>query len=88
MGGRTEVVQDFAPGTVFRCAAAMAFVDDDQIEELLRELLEQLLPLLRSSDGLIEAQIDLVSRIDPSALVEGEGMPMRLTQVLRRPVLR
>src|SRR3954462_4083170 len=38
----------------------MALVNHDQVEEAGRELAEQLLPLLRSGDGLIEAEIDLV----------------------------
>ena len=49
----------------------MAFVDHDQVEEARRELAEQLLAFLRPGDRLIEAEIDLVGRVDPALLVEG-----------------
>jgi hypothetical protein len=38
-----EVVEDLAPGGVFGGAAAVAFVDDDQVEEVGRELLVDVL---------------------------------------------
>ena len=38
-GGR-EVFQDFAPGRVFGSAAAVAFVNHDQVEEAGREFAE------------------------------------------------
>ena len=68
-----EMLQDFAPGRILGGAAAMAFVDDDQVEEAGRELAEELLPLLRPGDRLIEAEIDLVGGIDPALLVERRG---------------
>jgi hypothetical protein len=43
LGGAGEVVEDLAPGGVFGGAAAMAFVDDDQVEEVGRELLVDVL---------------------------------------------
>jgi hypothetical protein len=48
------MLQDLAPGRVFACAAAMALVDDDQVEEAGGELAVELLPLFRSRDRLIE----------------------------------
>jgi hypothetical protein len=62
LGGAVEVVQDLAPGRVFGGAAAVALVDDDQVEEVGRELAEELLPLFRAGDRLVQAQIDLVRR--------------------------
>lgn len=43
LGGGTEVVQDFSPGTVFCRTAAMAFVNHDQVEEVRGELLVNVL---------------------------------------------
>ena len=68
--GGGEVVEDFAPGGILGGAAAVAFVDDDQVEEAGRELAVELLPLLRAGDGLIEAQVDLVGGVDAALLVE------------------
>ena len=68
-----EVVQNLTPGGILGGAAAMALIDDDQVEEVRRELAEQLLPLLGTSDGLVEPEVDLVRGIDPSLLVERRG---------------
>lgn len=70
--GCREVVEDLAPSRVRGRAAAVAFVDDDEVEEARRELAKQLLVLLRSRDGLVEAEIDLVGRVDAALLVEPE----------------
>ena len=71
--GVREVFEDFAPSRILGSAAAMAFVDDDQVEEAGRKLAEQLLPLLRASDGLIEAKIDFVGGVDAALFVERRG---------------
>ena len=76
-----KYVEDFPPGRILGRAAAMALVDHDQVEEAGRELAEQLLPLLRAGDRLIEAEIDLEGGVDPPLLVERER------QVDRRAVL-
>ena len=52
--GRREVVEDLAPGGVVGGAAAMALVDDDQVEEVGRELLVDVLLFLGAGDGLVE----------------------------------
>ena len=70
--GAGEVFEDLAPGRILGGAAAMALVDDDQVEEAGRELAEELLPLLRAGDRLIEAEIDLVGGVDAALLVERE----------------
>ena len=67
-----KVFEYFAPGGILGGAAAMTLIDDDQIEEPGRELTEQLLPFLRPGDRLIEAEIDLVRRVDATLLVEGK----------------
>ena len=46
-GGR-EVLEDLAPGGILGRAAAVALVDDDQVEEVRRELPEELLAILRA----------------------------------------
>ena len=71
--GAGEVFEDLAPGRILGRAAAMALVDHDQVEEAGRELAEELLPLLRPGDGLIEAEIDLEGRVDAALLVERRG---------------
>ena len=70
LGGGGEVVEDFPPGGIFGGAAAMALVDHDQVEEARRELAKELLAVLGSGDGLIEAEIDLVGGVDPALRVE------------------
>jgi len=65
-----KMVEDFTPGGVLGGAAAMAFVDDNQVEEVLRELLEQLLALFRPGDRLVEAEIDLEGGVDAPFPVE------------------
>ena len=71
--GGGEVVEDLAPGGILGGAAAVALVDDDQVEEAGRELAEELLALLRAGDGLVEAEIDLVGGVDAALLVERRG---------------
>ena len=78
--GRGEVFQDFPPGRILGGAAAVAFVDHDQVEEAGREFTENLLVFLRPGDRLIEAEVDLVGRVDAALFVDGGG------QVLGGPV--
>ena len=65
MRGAAEVVEDFAPSGVFVGTAAMTFVDDDEIEEVGRELPVDLLPFFLAGDCLIKAKIDLVVLLRP-----------------------
>jgi hypothetical protein len=58
MGGAGEVIEYLAPRRVFGGAAAMAFVDDDQVEEIRRELLVDVLFFFVAGDRLIEREID------------------------------
>ena len=46
-----KYVEDVAPGRVLGRAAAVALVHDDQVEEVRRQLLEELLALLRPGDA-------------------------------------
>ena len=78
--GRGEVFQDFPPGRILGRAAPVAFVDHDQVEEAGREFTENLLVFLRPGDRLIEAEVDLVGRVDAALFVDGGG------QVLGGPV--
>ena len=48
----------------------MALVDHDQVEEAGRELAEELLPLLRAGDRLVEAEIDFVGGVDAAFFVD------------------
>jgi hypothetical protein len=51
----------------------MALVDHDEVEEARRELAEQLLPILRSGDRLIETEIDFLGGVDAAPSVDGGG---------------
>ena len=82
LGGGGEVLEDLAPGGILGGAAAVALVDDDQVEEAGRELAEELLALLRAGDRLVEAEVDLVGGVDAALLVEGRGQ-LDLGAVLR-----
>ena len=49
----------------------MTLVNHDQVKEAGREFPEELLAVLGPRDGLIEAQINLVGRVDATLLVQG-----------------
>src|SRR5262249_7375395 len=68
--GAREVVEDLAPRRIVSGTASMTLIDYDQVEEVRREVTEDLLALLRAGDRLIEAEIDLVGRVDPTFPVE------------------
>jgi hypothetical protein len=69
------------PGGVFRRAAAMAFVDDDQIEEIGRELLVDVLLFLGAGDRLVERQVDFVGLVDLAVADLGHRLPEGLEVV-------
>ena len=69
LGGGAEMREDFAPRGIFRRAAAMTFVNDDEVKETGAEFLEQFLPLFRAGDGLIEAEINFVCGVDAAPAV-------------------
>jgi hypothetical protein len=50
----------------------LAHVHDDQVEEVRRELAEELLALVRSCDRLVEPEVDLEGGVDAPVLVERE----------------
>ena len=64
LGGGAEVAEDVAPGRVFGGAAAVALVDDDEVEEVGRELLVDVALFFRAADGLVQRQVDLVALVD------------------------
>jgi hypothetical protein len=49
----------------------VALVDHDQVEKAWGELTEQLLPLFRAGDGLVQAKIDFVGGVDAAFVVDG-----------------
>ena len=65
--GAGEVFQHLAPGRVLGGAAAVAFVHDDQVEEVGRELAVDVLPFLGARDALVEGQVDFVGFVDLAA---------------------
>ena len=54
LGGIGKVVENLAPRRILGGAAAMALVDDDEVEEPRRKLAVEFLALLRAGDGLVE----------------------------------
>jgi hypothetical protein len=64
LGGGRKVIEDLPPRRILRSAAAMALIDDDQVEELRRQLSIELLPLLRAGDGLIKPKVDFIRSVD------------------------
>lgn len=54
VSGAGEIGQDLAPGRIFSGAAAVAFVDDNEVEEVRRELFVDVLFLLGARHGLVE----------------------------------
>ena len=73
LGGAGEVFENFAPGGVFGGAAAVALVDDDEVEEAGGEFPKELGSVFGTGDGLVEAEIDFVGGVDAAARVESEG---------------
>ena len=59
----------------------MALVDDDQVEEVGRELLVDVAGLLGAGDGLVEGEVDLVGLVDLSLLDLGHRRAERLEVV-------
>ncbi len=77
LGGGTEVVQNFSPGTVFCRTAAMAFVNHDQVEEVRGELLVNVLLFVRA--GFPESPDDLkrckcLARTCGQSIMKQEGV--------------
>ncbi|MCY1298487.1 hypothetical protein D9M70_479770 [compost metagenome] len=64
MGGVGEVVENLAPGGVLGGAAAVTFVDHDQVEEVAGELLVDVHLFFSAGDGLIKRQVDFVGGVD------------------------
>ncbi len=65
--GRLEVFEDLAPGAVIARAAAMALVDDDQVEEIGRDMLEKAGAALVLGERLIDGEIHLPALDDLAA---------------------
>ena len=79
--GGGEVLENLSPGGVFGGAAAVALVDDDQVEEVGRELLVDVAGLLGAGDGLVEGEVDFVGLVDLSLLDLGHRRAERLEVV-------
>ena len=70
---RLEMVQNFAPRRVVGRTATVALVDDDQVEEVGRQLTEDLLSLFRSCEGLVQPEVNFICRINAPMLVHSQG---------------
>ena len=80
-GGR-EVFEDLAPRGIVGGAAAVALVDDDQVEEVGRELLVDVLLFLGAGDRLVEAQVDLERLVDRAVRDLGHRLPNGLKSLV------
>jgi hypothetical protein len=88
LGGVAEVGEDVAPGGIFGGAATVAFVDDDEIEEVGRKLLVDIAFVFRAGDGLVERQVDLVALVDSlGGLVDGQFYVVNRDAALRIDML-
>ena len=78
MHGAAEVVEHRPPGGILGGAAAVAFVDDDEVEEIRAELAVDVPFFLGAGDGLVEREVDLVGLVDRAVLDlghrAGEGL--------------
>src|ERR1019366_1938416 len=66
--GRLEVFENLAPVAVFLGAAAVALINDDQVEEIGLELLVKPEPALVFGDGLVGGEIKLATEDRDPAL--------------------
>ena len=64
LGRGAEVVEDLSPSRILGRAATMAFVDDDEVEEIRRELLVDIPLFLDAGYRLVQRQVDLVALVD------------------------
>ena len=81
LGGGREVFENLAPGRVGGGAAAMALVDDDQIEEVGAELLVDVSLFFGAGHRLIEREVDLIGLVGLPLLDLGHGRAERLEVV-------
>ena len=81
LGGRREVFEHLAPGGIIGGAAAVALVHDDEVEEVGRELLVDVLLFLGAGDGLVEAEVDLEGLVDRAVGDLGHRLTERLEVV-------
>ena len=66
-------MQNLAPGRVGGGAAPVALVHDDEIEEVGRELLEDVLRFLGARDRLVQGQVDFERLVDLAVLDPGHS---------------
>jgi hypothetical protein len=64
LDGRREVVEHAPPRRVLRGTAAVALVDDHEVEEVLRVVLEEGVDVTRSGHCLIAREVDLAAPVD------------------------
>ncbi len=79
-----KVIKDFAPRRIVGSAAAMAFVDDDQVEEIARDGFENLVFFGRAGESLIQAEMNFVGRVDFAVLDLGHDRAERLEVIDQR----
>ncbi len=85
---RGKVLKDFPPCGILRRTAAVALIDDDQVEEVARKLTVEFLALLGAGDRLIEGKVDFVLCIDASSLLVNRGGDLNLAAVFPLDGLR
>ena len=62
--GAIKVFKNFPPGRIIRGAAPMAFVNDDHVEKLARDVFEYFVFFIRTGNCLVETKMYFVSRVN------------------------
>jgi hypothetical protein len=75
--GGLKVLENFAPGRTVFCAAAMALVDNDEVEEIGGEFFVEAGPVFVLSDRLIGREIEFATIGDSSAFDFDAGIAER-----------
>src|SRR5207249_7748051 len=81
VGGTGKLFEDLAPVGVLGGAAAMAFIDDNKVEEIGREFPVRIGGLFVAGNALIKRHIDLVGLVDLAPLDLGHFAAKRLEVV-------
>ena len=74
LDGAAEIFENFAPGGIGAGAATVAFVDDDEVEEVGRELFVDVAFFFGAGDALVKRQVDFVGFFDGAAVDFDHGV--------------
>ena len=80
--GGLEVFEDFAPVAVVPGAAAMAFVDDDEVEEVRGEFFVKAGAAFVFGDGLVDGEIHFAALVRPRRLRSCSAHRRKVAKIL------